>query len=206
MSINPTQPLQTSMQVTDRTEQSPPVELSGEISIHAYRVHFVPLEEDHLVVAFFGDFEDIVEGDERYVLCYRVAMRNPEFPESADWHMDGHPSLSGVSFPIMIPCSYFYGKRDGETVTIRSPENNIVLNLTCKLKEPGYSSFEELAEEMFMVTYNTLSGTSNRTTEQEEQFQILARLKQEYFPASTSTSRGMVWYYTQEFGRVGRRQ
>lgn len=196
MSIDPNRTTVHSSQAITHPQQPLPITVKGDIFIAPFRAFWIYKQHrfDRSSMRYYPDLFGPEE--ERYTLCFQVLATSEE---SENWEADGVPSLEGriqdirFSFPSYLPCSFFFGKREGETIYIHSPHNNINFELTCRQKEHRHREkpFENLVEEMFMVAYNSLSNKTNRSNDEEEHLVSLEGIKQQYYPASEITHRGM---------------
>src|ERR1700722_15636200 len=140
-----------------------------------------------------GDFSELFKAEETDILCLQVWVKSQE---CKNWESNGQSWLQG-RFPSRLPIGYFLGKKEGDVVELSCPTRKKHFSLTCQQLGSRYQennrTFENIMEEMFMVTYNNLLDTYQKgslTEEEQVQWQIIDEMKKQYFPHSTETSRG----------------
>jgi hypothetical protein len=179
-----------------QTASSTNQRIQGTVFLYPLRAEWLasPSDQDPGPDAsFMGDFSELFKTEEPSVLCLRVKAHSPEYP---NWEAQGKHWLHG-SFPRMLPIRYFLEKKEGDLVELPCTTRKKHFSLTCQQLGSRYErnnrTFENIMEEMFMVTYNNLFDQyqeGSLTAEEQTQWQIIDKMKQQRFPNSTVTSRG----------------
>jgi hypothetical protein len=91
------------------------------------------------------------------------------------------------------------GKKIGDVIELPCTTRKKHFSITCQQLNSSYQknnmTFENMMEEMFMITYNNLFDKFQEgllTEEEQTQWQIIYKMKQQYFFHSTVTNRGNV--------------